>query len=133
MPSDSSNPEMWVYCLTPIDWWTGAHTVSDYESAIVADHGRADASEQVKGALSKFRNFLDKAKAIAPGWEGDIREGPFVLPVPPRDPAEGLQFMVAWKQENNGTTFLASPFRLPWLEEDAESYGEWIHSPAGEE
>ena len=30
-------------------------------------------------------------------------------------------FVIAWKQQSNGTTFVASPVRLPWLEvEDNE-------------
>lgn len=63
-----------------------------------------------------------QAAARQMGWEGDIREGPSVT-VLPREPGEYEpgHVIVAWKQHNNGTTFLASPIRLPWLEtEDAE-------------
>jgi hypothetical protein len=28
--------------------------------------------------------------------------------------------MIAWKQDHNAATFVASPFRLPWLETDDE-------------
>jgi hypothetical protein len=48
------------------------------------------------------------------GWEGDVREGPWFCPLP----AEGSDetFLIVWKQDNNGQTFVASPYRLPWLE-----------------
>jgi hypothetical protein len=46
------------------------------------------------------------------GWEGDIRSfegGPYIAALP----AGG--HVIAWKQDNNGTTFIASPFELPWI------------------
>jgi hypothetical protein len=49
------------------------------------------------------------------GWEGYIREGPYRAPLPCGDPS--CKYMVAWRQDNNGDTFIASPFHLPWLEE----------------
>lgn len=50
------------------------------------------------------------------GWQGDIREGPFVAGVPTFEIRNTSLFMVAWKQDDDGLTFIASPVRLPWLE-----------------
>jgi hypothetical protein len=48
-------------------------------------------------------------------WEGDIVNGPYWIPLP----TEGDEkFLIAWKQTNNGTSFVASPFSLPWLGND---------------
>jgi hypothetical protein len=54
-------------------------------------------------------------------WEGDIREGPFVsmLPFPGNNWSAPI---IAWKQDNNGTTFIASPVSLPWVEAVCESW-----------
>jgi hypothetical protein len=30
-----------------------------------------------------------------------------------------VEYLIAWKQDNNGESFVALPFPLPWLEEDA--------------
>jgi hypothetical protein len=56
--------------------------------------------------------------ALEAGWEGDIRHGsgPFVCPLPDGDC--GSEYLIAWKQDNNGSTFIASPFCLPWLKRD---------------
>jgi hypothetical protein len=53
-------------------------------------------------------------------WEGDIRSGsgPFICPIPDGDSTG--EYLIAWKQNNNGTTFIASPFRLSWLEPENE-------------
>jgi hypothetical protein len=32
--------------------------------------------------------------------------------------------MLAWKQNNNGTTFVASPYRLPWLDEACSDWAD---------
>jgi hypothetical protein len=33
----------------------------------------------------------------------------------PEEPRLGSDFIIAWKQDNNGQTYVAAPFRLPWL------------------
>jgi hypothetical protein len=49
------------------------------------------------------------------GWDGTLRETPRVFFLPDPDPGEFACGFV-WKQDNNGTTFVVSPKRLPWLE-----------------
>jgi hypothetical protein len=55
------------------------------------------------------------------GWEGDIRGGfgdsdggPWFAPLPISN--GDIAYAVAWKQDNNGETFVASSISLPWLE-----------------
>ncbi|MGA8614265.1 MAG: hypothetical protein WB760_21835 [Xanthobacteraceae bacterium] len=33
-------------------------------------------------------------------------------------------YMIAWKQDNNGMTFIVSPHKLPWLEQG--DHVDWI-------
>ncbi|MQX81527.1 hypothetical protein GHK80_36980 [Sinorhizobium medicae] len=64
-----------------------------------------------------FQPFFEKAKAIAreAGLEGDMRSGPFVSALPNDDLGSFSDFIIAWKQDNNGATFVASPHELAWL------------------
>jgi len=66
---------------------------------------------------------LAQAAAKEVDWEGDIRKGeqPYVSPLPHHDDTI-CEFLIAWKQDNNGSTFVASPYPLPWLEEQMVDY-----------
>ena len=72
--------------------------------------------------LLDFISSWDFAKnlAIDAGWEGDIREGPFVFFLPFPDSSE-MGFAFIFKQENNGDTMVVSPVRLEWLSESCDS------------
>ena len=65
--------------------------------------------------------FKKKAElqAAEAGWEGDPKRGaewPLCRASPGQLRRCSVHYMIAWKQDNNGTTFVASPFPLPWLE-----------------
>lgn len=65
-----------------------------------------------------------KAQEVASahmGWEGDITEGPYVFMLPMNDGGGTMTAGFIWKQSNNGTTFVVSPFEMPWLR-DAPLY-----------
>jgi hypothetical protein len=106
---------MFVYAMGPIENWEGwrpAEGASTFGEASIAER-------------AEFREFFSRAREIARelGWEGDISEGPFVSALP--DPAQhGSAIMVAWRQSKNGTTFVASPFRIPYLENESWKWGE---------
>jgi hypothetical protein len=46
------------------------------------------------------------------------------------DSGKGGLTMIAWKQGNNGATFVASPFRLLWLETGDAGIWTWMIPPA---
>ncbi|MBC2653774.1 hypothetical protein H7F50_04260 [Novosphingobium flavum] len=108
-----------VYAITPIDWtWEFLPTVED----VAVQFARHDATLAVHGyqfegpMLPELLKRLERAKTIARqhGWEGDYRSDatPRVFFVP----GEGqFEYGFAWKQENNGTTFVASPVAMPHL------------------
>jgi len=61
------------------------------------------------GAFEKRVNDLLAAAqklALKHGWEGDTIQGPFLSAIPHEDGNADL--VLAWKQSNNGTTFIAS-------------------------
>jgi hypothetical protein len=64
---------------------------------------------------SKAKDLADKF-----GWEGDIREGPFVAVLPDKGGVLS-RVIIALKQDNDGTTFVAPRYRLPWYDSDFES------------
>lgn len=92
----------YVYATGPIDFWQGWNKPDDK----YADIGR------VHFILERFSEVA--VLAHDKGWEGDIREGPYWIPVP-FDDSGRCDVILAWKQDNNNTTFVASPVRLPWL------------------
>lgn len=122
MPEKAVACAMVVYSVGPIDYWLGWQSEADYLNSIANwgdcfDH----ADEYVDLKAEAFR----LARLV--WWEGDIREGPFVSALPFPD-YNISKLVIAWKQDNNGTTFIASPVRMPWL--DGETWVE--QKPNGE-
>lgn len=109
---------MFVYEVEPIDDWGGWRLADDVFRVCAATDGFPP-SIAYRDA-SEWYPFWERAQASAGRpplhWEGDIREGPYVSMLPDPDNG-GTCFLVAWKQNNNGTCYIASPFALPWLED----------------
>lgn len=104
---------MYVYHLSPIDFWHPWKTESAYLEDIKQDGYNASHWEKAYTAFKAKAMELGKAA----GWEGDIRQGPFIGGLPMD--VDDSRYCLAWKQDNNGTTFIASPVKLPWLGEPA--------------
>lgn len=68
-----------------------------------------------RATLERFDLNFEAAKRMAADlfWDGDFREGPFVMPVL-IELEVGYAFV--WKQDNNGSTFVISPVPLPYVE-----------------
>ncbi|WP_143219499.1 hypothetical protein [Achromobacter xylosoxidans] len=109
-----------VYDIIPIDFgWEFLKSVRD----TAADLGAREAAFQVERhfdpgltpSLASFIQRWDSAREAATkqGWEGDFRGEPVVFWVPTED---GFDFGFAFKQDNNGTTFIVSPKRMLHLE-----------------
>jgi hypothetical protein len=64
------------------------------------------------GFLKDFDTACNLARRV--GWEGDFAQEPRVVWLPPADDQTWMHAF-AWKQENNGGTFVVSPYPLPWL------------------
>jgi hypothetical protein len=103
---------MYVYSLPPLDDWQG------WMKAKGAKTNPYTGTDDLPEANIEHETFLRNALAAArqAGWEGDFREGPFISVLP--DPNNMCSAVyVGWKQDNNGTTFIVSPFPLPHLDE----------------
>ena len=96
---------LFVYHLPPIDFWVGWKKEEDF----IRDE--LDDVEFLAEYKQRKANAMVVAKEI--GWEGDMREGPFIAGLP-----EDCEYMIAWKQDNNGNCFVATPHRLRWLEKN---------------
>jgi len=104
-----------VYCTAAIDFWNGWQTHADLFQPERDETGP-------KHPATEWPPLWEKAQELARrvGWEGDIRDGPYRTVLP--DEKGGLPpVIIAWKQDNNGITFVASPYRLPWLDAECES------------
>lgn len=107
------------YCISPIDFrWEYLPTVEE----IASKFAHADAAAVVHGntyhspELTRFLADFEAAKKLASEgyWEGDYRNSPVVFFLPTECE---FQYAFAWKQDNNGSTFIVSPVALPWLDE----------------
>lgn len=105
-----------VYEIIPIDFgWENLKTVKETVATIA---GFNDVVKDIEGVNSSaVRGFLDrwdsaKSEASRKGWEGDFRHDPIVFWLPNE---YDFEYGFVFKQENNGTTFVVSPFPLPWL------------------
>lgn len=110
-----------VYEIGPIDNnWDKLSTVRDAAEKLGALEARfrADSGERFpfEPSTEDFLSDWEAAKqaAIDSGWEGDWRQLPAVFWLPdPRSAQFRYGFVI--KQDNNGTTYVISPFELPHL------------------
>lgn len=106
--------KLYVYSIDPIDYWPGWYQEADYLKSV-------QEYDEIPGASFADEYHALKKRALAAadsaGWEGDIREGPFVAGLP--STGGEVQVLIAWKQDNNGTTFIVSPVPLEHLKADA--------------
>jgi hypothetical protein len=99
-----------IYELPPIDFlWEMLPTTKEVLKKFIDYEGFSKLSEFIKA----YHNALDMARKV--GWEGDFRSyTPRIFWLP--DDTE-FSYAFVWKQDNNGTTYVVSPYRLIWLEE----------------
>jgi|SRR6516162_9784968 hypothetical protein len=113
--------KLYIYCLDPIDDWAGWTSISNMLSN---GRGPSDGDElyyeskwqDVIGVVRRWRAAARLAKKI--GWEGDFRNEilfPAISPLPTGFSGDGGEYLIGWKQDNNGSTFIASPYPLSWL------------------
>jgi hypothetical protein len=111
-----------VYQVGPIDWWGGWTPLPE----LLARPNAIDDPWPHSGRSMQARWEFAQTIARHLGWPGDIRQGPFACPLPNGDIDCG-EYLIAWKEDNNGTTYVASPYRLPWLE---GGNNRWANYPA---
>lgn len=85
-----------IYAINPID--------HDWDRMTAADEHDPELSA-----------VLERAMAVSV-WEGDFQRRPRTILIPVLGYAHLIRAFI-WKQDNNGTTFIASPVELPWLGE----------------
>jgi hypothetical protein len=89
-------------------------------------HRRTDAECTSSSKVARLTTFSAHLVLLqqfyAAGWEGDIREGHFFAGLPVRPGEDPGEVIVGLKQDNNGTTFIWSPFELSWLADYEANY-----------
>jgi hypothetical protein len=103
-----------VYNVGIIDRWTGWQKPADLMRDEPDPYGFHFSRREFEQRLAWAGHIARRL-----GWEGDTREGPYVTAIPDVPDAFGSEYLIGWTQNNNGTTFIASPFELRWLTADA--------------
>ena len=102
---------IFIYMTNPIDVWPG-----DSLWKFVDGIDKDDPLLLPSTIMFDFAEACVLASKV--GWEGDFRDDPEIFWIP--DPHSGnWMYGFAWKQNNNGTCFIASPVDLPHLKEFA--------------
>jgi hypothetical protein len=107
---------VYVYEMSPVDYWEGMTPLGSYFD----DRCMSNMLEWRRAPeFDRVLRFLFRTMEIARShghWEGDVAHGPYISAVPD---SGGLDcaLILAWKQSNNGTTYVASQIELPWLAE----------------
>jgi hypothetical protein len=114
---------LYLYALSPIDFWDGWLTLSDL---------RAHAPGLLEAVAHRVNVSTPFLKELL--WEGD---GDWLCSMLPNPETCASEFLLTIKQENNGSTFVISPFVLPWLHGHGEHAvikwdgAAWVRAPAG--
>lgn len=101
---------LYVYEVMPVD--SGWHWMTTVDDLFGLYQSMADS----RSAADELSVLVEKAESMARdlGWDGENRHEPRVFFVP----VEGTMAMgLIWKQDNNGTTYVASPVKMPHLED----------------
>ena len=112
---------MIVYELGPIDSWRGWQDID-------VMFGTPNKDMPHEGPISPLTLVCFAAEAFHAAathlaWDGDIRGWDIRATVlPGADDPNGLAFLLAWKQNSDATTYIASPHRLPWIEAHASRW-----------
>lgn len=69
-------------------------------------------AKDIDGFLADWKSA--QVAAASAGWEGDFARGPVVIWLPDERHATFV-WAFAFKQRNNGQTYVISPFELAWL------------------
>lgn len=98
-----------VYHVEPIDYWHGWQTVPD----VVAKLAAGDRDE-----LATFTTALVSALQAATrgGYDGEPRDEIGYVSILPNHEYGGGRWLFAFKADNNGATYIVSPYSLGWLD-----------------
>lgn len=108
-----------AYAMPPIDLgWEFLPTVEELASRVAREEAAA-AVKDYAGPPFEFATLMRhfeaaKEAASGAGWEGDFKgySMPRVFFIPDETT---FAYGFVWKQPNNGTTYVVSQYKFPWL------------------
>jgi hypothetical protein len=108
-----------TYEVPPIDFgWENLNSVQEIASRLLEKSLGSKLKNDIDDSdLQSFLRSWNSAKEAASekGWDGDLSLEPVVMWIPNHTE---FNYGFALKQDNNGTTYVISPVRMPWLESD---------------
>lgn len=103
-----------AYDISPIDaHWDFLQTLEQVQASLRERDAKIDQFQEDVMLPCFLDAWLHAQRlASAAGWEGVVRGDVRVFWLPAENE---FQYAFVWKQGNNGTTFVVSPFELPHL------------------
>ena len=122
-------PGLIVYSSMPLDYWGGMMKLDEF---LKTETDLPDMLDLIDEVRQVYAEAMEMASHV--GWEGDYIDGPYVSFLP-NPGANETRPVLAWKQRNNGTTFVASTVPLPHMDAITDSAvhyrgGEIVRRPA---
>ena len=107
---------MFIYETTPIDLFEGMIPIEAYVRQIPKEDDIGTCYNVLDVILLAMKCSRDISLAKKSEWDGDVRfMHVFSLPNP--DTYSSIIGFV-WKQKNDGTTYICSPVKLPWISDE---------------
>lgn len=106
---------MYLYSIAPIDYFAAFMPVELYIARAVSIEGATPAGVAlIQRHVDRCLSLLSEYRHYRPD---DRVAGPFVSAVPFGDGTADPGLIVSVKVSNNGEFYVASPLRLPWLDD----------------
>lgn len=111
----SDRKKYYIYAQSPIDYWLRWKTPMEYIKSVrnLYEEEKDDPDFHINDFICRLVEIAGCFKKA--GWEGDISGQDLYVTELPNGNFE-MKIMVGLKQDNNGMTFIASPYPLPWME-----------------
>lgn len=104
---------MFYYETNPVDFFGPMMPICEACRSIRHDTEDPDAEFGLFVTCMKAAHFF----GLHGKWDGDIRGKNLYVFALPVDDGSLPEIGIVWKQDDNGTTYIASPVRLPWLDD----------------
>lgn len=111
----------------PLDWEFCFLSVNEYKELITEKHQQTSGySQYLAGDLTDVLDKINNTYNIAwqqytlitekAGVSGKLRCDPMIVPLPSSNQDGSAEFIIIFKMDNDGDTFVFSPIPLPHLE-----------------
>jgi len=106
----------YFYVIPPIDWFHGFLTIGDCINQLEKENHLDNINDHINEIGKWLVESVYGLAVHCREWDGDSRGDVYVFGLPNGQSGDYNSLALVVKQDDDGTTFIASPYPLPWLE-----------------